>query len=156
MTNIKEDLKMKIELNIDKNIKEETIAISVRQTSTKVNKIIQIANNLENPGLKLYGKHDNKIYPLQLASILRFYSADKKVFAQIDNIEMLIDYRLYELEESLSENFIRISNTEIINFDYVENLEIDKGGLIKIIFKNKTETYSSRRYLKKIKERLGL
>lgn len=147
---------MKIELNIDKNIEEETIAISVRQTSTKVNKIIQIANNLENPELKLYGKHNNKIYPLQLTSILRFYSADKKVFAQIDNIEMLIDYRLYELEESLSENFIRISNTEIINFDYVENLEIDKGGLIKIIFKNKTETYSSRRYLKKIKERLGL
>ncbi|GAA0696478.1 LytTR family DNA-binding domain-containing protein [Paraclostridium ghonii] len=147
---------MKIELNIDKNIKEETIAISVRQTSTKVNKIIQIANNLENPDLKLYGKHNNKIYPLQLTSILRFYSADKKVFAQIDNIEMLIDYRLYELEESLSENFIRISNTEIINFDYVENLKIDKGGLIKIIFKNKTETYSSRRYLKKIKERLGL
>ncbi|WP_250672980.1 LytTR family DNA-binding domain-containing protein (plasmid) [Paraclostridium ghonii] len=147
---------MKIELNIDQNIKEETIAISVKQTSTKVNKIIQIATNLEIPDLKLYGKHDNKIYPLQLTSVLRFYSADKKVFAQIDNIEMLIDYRLYELEESLSENFIRISNTEIINFDYVENLEIDKGGLIKIIFKNKTETYSSRRYLKKIKERLGL
>lgn len=147
---------MKIELNIDKDIEEETISISVRQTSTKVNKIIQIANNLENPDLRLYGKHDNKIYPLQLTSVLRFYSADKKVFAQIDNIEMLIDYRLYELEESLSENFIRISNTEIINFDYVENLEIDKGGLIKIIFKNKNETYSSRRYLKKIKERLGL
>lgn len=147
---------MKVELNINKNIEEETISISVRETNPQITQIIQIANSLVNLNLKLYGKYDNKIYPLKLSSILRFYSSDKKIFALVDNIEMLIDYRLYELEEFLGENFIRISNTEIINFDYVDNLEIYKGGLIKIIFKNKAETYSSRRYLKKIKERLGL
>ena len=48
--------------------------------------------------------------------------------------------------------FVRVSNSEIINLDYVSHFSMSVGGIINIEFKNGTMTSSSRRYLKKIKE----
>ncbi|NRR75094.1 LytTR family transcriptional regulator [Tetragenococcus halophilus] len=66
----------------------------------------------------------------------------------------MISYRLYELEEQLPQSFVRISNTEIINLDYVHYFQLSKSGLILIRLSNGHMTSSSKRYLKKVKERL--
>ncbi|GMA42990.1 hypothetical protein GCM10025853_04470 [Tetragenococcus halophilus subsp. halophilus DSM 20339] len=51
-------------------------------------------------------------------------------------------------------SFVRISNTEIINLDYVQHFQLSKSGLILIRLSNGHMTSSSKRYLKKVKERL--
>ena len=64
--------------------------------------------------------------------------------------------RIYEFEENLSDKFIRISNSEIVNFDKVQSLDFKIFGTIILNFYTEHKTYVSRRYVKKIKEYLKI
>ena len=64
---------------------------------------------------------------------------------------------IYELEEKVkSKNFMRISNSEIINFKRVKSLDMSIIGTIAIRFESGDITYASRRNIKKIKEYLKM
>jgi len=90
-----------------------------------------------------------------MSSFINIYSADKKIFGNTnDYADLILKYRLYELETILPNYFVRVSNTEIININYVSKFELTANGIILIFLKNGTQTSSSRRYLKKIKEKL--
>ncbi|WP_316960159.1 LytTR family DNA-binding domain-containing protein [Staphylococcus simulans] len=65
-----------------------------------------------------------------------------------------IQQRFYQLEQSLPKDFIRISQSEIINMHNIKHLSLSKNGMIHIEMKHGEATYSSRRYLKQLKARL--
>ena len=98
------------------------------------------------------------------ADIYRIYSLDKKVYmdAQCGDKEetLLVKMRLYEFEEMAARcgrtDFIRISNTDIVNFSRVTNLDMSFSGIVKVNFTNGTDTMVSRRYMNKIKDQLNL
>ncbi|MBO4533146.1 MAG: LytTR family transcriptional regulator [Treponema sp.] len=98
------------------------------------------------------------------ADIYRIYSMDKKVYmdAQCGDKEetLLVKMRLYEFEEMAEKcgwtDFIRISNTDIVNFSRVTNLDMSFSGIVKVNFTNGTDTMVSRRYMNKIKDQLNL
>lgn len=52
--------------------------------------------------------------------------------------------------------FVRISNSEIINLKKVKNFDLSFVGTISVEMANGTTTYVSRRYVAKIKKLLGL
>ncbi|HBI8398173.1 TPA: LytTR family transcriptional regulator DNA-binding domain-containing protein, partial [Staphylococcus aureus] len=54
------------------------------------------------------------------------------------------------------QHFIRISKSEIVNKYYIEKLLLEPNGLIRMYLKDAHYTYSSRRFLKSIKERLSI
>lgn len=56
----------------------------------------------------------------------------------------------------LTSNFIRISKSEIVNIDKIIKLQLEPNGLIRMYLESCDYTYSSRRYLKSIKERLSI
>lgn len=60
----------------------------------------------------------------------------------------------YQVLEKLPSYFIKISQSEIVNLKEIERFNITPNGLVEIYLKNKETTYSSRRYLKAIKEKL--
>ena len=65
--------------------------------------------------------------------------------------------RLYELEARLDRHtFVRISQSEIVNLHKVTALDLKLSGTIKMTPAGGTVCYVSRRYVKKIKEALGL
>lgn len=65
--------------------------------------------------------------------------------------------RLYELEERLNPHqFVRISNSEIINLKRVNNFDLSFTGTIRVKLSNETVTYVSRRYISKLKKILGI
>lgn len=53
-------------------------------------------------------------------------------------------------------HFLQISQSEVVNLDQIKHLELTTNGLVLIHFLDDDQTYSSRRYLKTIKEVLGL
>jgi len=67
-----------------------------------------------------------------------------------------IQEKLYELENCLNSNFVRISKSCIINLNYVECFDSNLSGTVEVIFKDKTKEYVSRRkvneVIQKIKE----
>lgn len=88
---------------------------------------------------------------------MRFYAEDKAVFAQTGQGRFAVKLRLYELEERLDRHtFARISQSEIVNLKQVTALNLRLSGTIQMTLTGGTVCYVSRRYVKKIKEALGL
>lgn len=100
---------------------------------------------------------DERVLLLAPEDILRFFAEDKGVRAQTSNGVYTVRERLYELEEQLDPRcFVRISHSEIVNLRKVTDLDLTLTGTIKMTLKGGTLCWVSRRYVKKIKQALGL
>ena len=90
--------------------------------------------------------------------LLRIYSMDKKVYLETEKETLLLKLRLYEFEELAEKcgwtDFIRISNTDIVNFSKVTKLDMSLTGVVRVNFTNGKAAIVSRRYMNKIKNEL--
>lgn len=145
---------MKIELKLDKTIDETKVVIYAKESNDDLRDLISKLQLLEK-NTKLIGYLQDKIYILDKDEIETFYAENNNVYARVKNQNYKIKQKLYELEEQLKgSSFIRISHSEIANFNKVENLEIQGSRLIILKFQSKQITYVSRRYVSKIKQYL--
>lgn len=146
---------MDIEISIDNDFITPKIIIKTSKITPEVDNIIKKLN--ENNYNILCGFIDDKVQILNQNDIISIYSNDGKTFALTSNKEYRLKQRLYELEELLDKRFfVRISKSEIINLKMIDSLDLNFIGTIYVKFKNGTNTYVSRRYVKKIKEILGI
>ncbi|WP_027107284.1 LytTR family DNA-binding domain-containing protein [Ligilactobacillus ceti] len=146
---------MIINLDIDKKYKETEINIQSYEMTEEIRKIMEFINK-DNTG-KLTVIKDERILLIKLADVFTVFAEGGKVFVETADDKFEIKLRLYEVEEKLSHlSFIRISKSKIINIDNVKYFESGFTGTIEIVFKNDKKTYVSRRYVKGIKERLGV
>jgi len=146
---------MKVELIINKSEENERIVIYASEITKDLQNIINYIDETLNKTI-IYGQRNEELYPLNNDEVVRFYTENKAVFAEDLDRKYKITKRLYELEKILPKHFVRISQSEIINLHFIKKLKQELNGLIKISFKNGEVTYSSRRYLKLIKEALQL
>lgn len=146
---------MKVKLDIDKRYAEEQIIIEAPTLSPRVQKVQDFVQSLEQKET-LKGKWENQVYLVEIHKIQRIYIENRKVLAETDTQTYTLDIRLYQVVEILPASFIQISQSEIINIDFISHLKLTPNGLIEIYLKNDSFTYSSRRYLKAIKEKLEL
>lgn len=94
---------------------------------------------------------------LNLKDMVRFYAENQKVMAQDEKGVYSIHPKLYELEEKLDKRlFMRISKSEIVNLQKISRLDMNVAGTIKIIMKDGTESYTSRRNVSRLKKQLGM
>ena len=97
------------------------------------------------------------MYILKQEDIETIYSENGKILARCNNELYTLKNRLYELESILNKKvFTRISNSEIVNFNKVENIDFKILGTLIINFKSGNKSYASRRYIPKIKEFLEI
>lgn len=146
---------MKVKLDIDAQHTEEQIVIEAPTLSTRVQKVQDFVQSLDQKET-LKGKFQDQIYLVEIHKIQRIYIENRKVLAETDSRTYVLDIRLYQAIEILPASFIQISQSEIINIDAISHLKLTSNGLIEIYLKNESFTYSSRRYLKAIKEKLEL
>lgn len=146
---------MKIEIVIDPNCIEPRVTVHTREITLEVNELVKRCS--ENAPAYLIGYREEKLEILTPQSIIRVYADQQKVFAQSEAGTFLLRLRLYEVEEKLlPEHFVRISNSEIVNFQQVKNLDLSITGTICLYFHSGEKTFVSRRYIGKIKTYLGL
>ena len=146
---------MKVELQIKETYEEEKLIVQTPQPTEKVQKIIEFAENLDQKET-IKGKIDDQVYLVKICKIQRFYIENRKVRAETASQTYTIDLRLYQVLDILPTTFIQISQSEIVNIDAISHLKLTPNGLVEIFLKNESFTYSSRRYLKTIKEKLEL
>ena len=147
---------MKIEFEIDKNTDETKVVIYAKQMNEEVKNIMNKLENNNNPE-SIMGLLDDMNYILDLKDIESFFTEDSKVFARKDSKKYRIKKRIYELEDFLSNTtFVRISNSEIVNFNKVDSLDIQGRITIILKFTSGEVTYVSRRYISKIKKYLNI
>lgn len=146
---------MQVEVKIDSSYTEPKIIILASAVTEEVQEVVKKLS--EDVPRVISGSRNDKVEVLDQAELIRIYANSGKVFAVTEKGEYTIRLRLYELEERLDANqFVRISNSEIINLKKVSNFDLSFSGTICVKLENKTVTYVSRRYVSKIKKILGL
>ena len=146
---------MKIELHIDPLLPE--VAVTVRAPA-RTPEVDALLDRLAVGDAPLLGfSSDGAAVPLDLEMILRFYGEDKDVRVQTMDGIYTVRERLYELEQRLAaKRFVRISHSEIVNLRKVTALDLRLTGTIRMTLSGGVTVYVSRRYVKKMKEVLGL
>lgn len=146
---------MNIEVELDPALRELLVKILA---PGETEELAALLARLEGEPPALLGFREGRAVPLDPAEILRFYGEDKEVRAQTLNGEIYtVRQRLYELEERLDRRtFLRLSHSEIVNWKRVTALDLSLTGTIRVTLEGGVTTYVSRRYVKKIKEVLGI
>lgn len=146
---------MQVEIRLDSNCKEPKVILVTDKITEEIRALVKRLSE-ETPRL-LAGFRGEKLEILDQSEIFRIYAAASKVFAVTAQGEYLLRWRLYALEERLDKSdFVRISNSEIINLKKVKGFDLRYTGTICVSFLDGTVTYISRRYVAKIKQALGL
>jgi DNA-binding LytR/AlgR family response regulator len=106
---------------------------------------------------RMLGYRDEEVILLDFDEIVCFFAQGQTVQARTRYGIVRIRHRLYELEKILEGSaFIRISNSEIVNFNHVRSFEFSLGGTLSLKTTDNERSYVSRRYTKDIKNYLGI
>ena len=151
----KEGMFMKVQLHIDEKFSEEKVIIEAPALSDAIQQLLKFAQQLDKNKV-IRAKKEEEIYLLDTAEIQRVYIENRQVWAETVTDNYHLGLPLYQVLELLPADFLQISQSEIINTKQIDHLKLTGSGLIQITLKNGQITYSSRRYLKAIKEKLQL
>ncbi|HEM2865196.1 TPA: LytTR family transcriptional regulator [Streptococcus suis] len=145
-----------MKLAISPDIVEDLVTIEAQVMSEQVTHLVSYIQNLDKQTSRLTVKKGEQVYLVEHDEIVRLYLEDGLL--QVETVENVYtsNLRLYQVKEDLPANFLQISQSEIIHIKQLDHLKLTSNGLVKLVMKNGSVTYSSRRYLKIIKERLGL
>lgn len=148
---------MRVELKLDPSLKEPHAVVYASARTPEMEALIR---QLEAAGeaATFTAYRDNQVVLLPLQDILLFQTDGKGVVCQTERGTYTVKQRIYELEEGLkAARFVRVSNSELINLSRVTSLDLSITGTIRITLADGAATsYASRRYVKKLKEAVGL
>ncbi|MBR4086311.1 MAG: LytTR family transcriptional regulator [Clostridia bacterium] len=143
---------MKCKIIIDPS-REEEILVYAQKTSPLTEAIERLAREEESAWIG-YGKES--IVPLDPKEVLCFSVEGNKVYAHLEKERLWMKCRLYQLEERLPEEFIKINQSCIANCKKIARFEVSISGALRVVFRNGYSDYVSRRQLKFVKERFGI
>ena len=143
---------MKFRLIIDEKREEEVIVYSHKETKLTE----EIKRIVESDATELVGYFEREAYRIKLSEIFCFVAQDNNVYAITDENSLKVKMRMYQLEEMLDDNFIKINQSCIVSIRQIRKFDSSFSGVLKVVLKNGYSDYVSRRNIKKVKERLGV
>lgn len=149
---------MKVGINIDRSVEEVEVLITAQEQSRTVDALYEHIVEFDKKSLEtLTAYRDDIAKIVNVNDVFRIYTGNQKVYIQTHQGEYAIRYRLYELEAALDKKqFLRISNSEIVNVKKIRDIDLSIIGRICIRFADNSQAYVSRRYIPKIKKSLGI
>jgi DNA-binding LytR/AlgR family response regulator len=146
---------MKVNLFVSRDIEEPHADIHTNELTDNVTKAISILESDESPDMVAV-KKGSDIALLQMDEIFMFRVEDRQVKVYAENTEYLIKKPLYQVEDTLNSDFVRISKTTIVNLKKVERVAPSLKGMMFIELKNGLKDNISRKYLPDFKQALDL
>lgn len=127
-------------------------------TGSMDREVLDLARRLQGRESRfLPGWRDDQVLLLAPEDIYRIYAQGGQVLAELERESVVLRARLYELEERWRGTpLVRISHSELVNFDHVDQLDLSMAGTISLRLRNGSSTYVSRRYMGAIKRYLGI
>lgn len=142
---------MKVEFRADENAREVHVLITAPACTPEVEALIE---RLQRPAkLRAYSERGEEL--LEYGEIIRVYTEKRRVLLDSDRGTFALRSRIYEIEEELGDEFVRISNSEIVNRRRILSLDFSLAGTIRLTLRGGIETYVSRRYVQRIKRIFG-
>jgi DNA-binding LytR/AlgR family response regulator len=146
---------MKVNLFVSRDIEEPYADIHTNELNDNITKAISILESDETNEM-LAVKKGSDIALLEFSDVYMFRVENKQVKVYTENGEYLIKKPLYQVEETLGGDFVRISKATIVNLKKVERVAPSLKGMMFIQLKNGLKDNISRKYLPGFKEALDL
>lgn len=145
---------MKIHVTIEKQYEEIEIHLYADTYSEEVEKLMR---RLKMPEItKVDGYKEQEIHMLKLDDIYSVYAEGAKIFLQTEEEEFESKRKLYEIEEMLAEQFVRVNKSTLVNMDKIASIQLGRLGTPTLILDNEATIAVSRNYLKMLKQKLGI
>lgn len=145
---------MKIKLEIDPNAKEKEVKIITPEMDDEIEHLYQMLQEKQNDLTQIEAFKNNVSYYLKPSDILFFETDSKVVMAHTANNAYQVKYKLYELENLLHANFMRVSKSTILNLDRIYALTRSISNC-QIKFQDSYKTvYVSRHYYRELRNRV--
>lgn len=154
-------MNIKINTNISSEYQDIEITINSPSLNKQAKMIIDAISSISNEPEVITVECDNNIYMLHINDIYCFFSDEKYNYALTQSGTYRVRSTLYELEQNLNtDNWIRISNSCIINLNHIKCFDMGTVGSIVVILEDGTKKDVSKRRIKEIlnllKQRRGL
>ena len=146
---------MKVNLFVSRDIEEPHADIHTNELTDNISKAMSILESEDANGM-LAVKKGSDIALLELSDVFMFRVEDKQVKVYAEKSEYLIKKPLYQVEETLGGDFVRISKTTIVNLKKIERVAPSLKGMMFIELKNGLKDNISRKYLPGFKQALDL
>lgn len=146
---------MKVNLFVSRDITEPYADIHTNELTDNVSKAISILENDESTDM-IAVKKGSDIALLELSDVCMFRVENKQVKVFTENQEYVVKKALYQVEEQLNSDFLRISKTTIINLRKVERVAPSLKGMMFVQLKNGLKDNISRKYLPDFKNDLNI
>ena len=143
---------MKFTLKIQKDREEELLIYAHEDRPV----FEEIRRMLQCPEQTLVGYNEENIVILSPAETVCFITEKDRVYALVGKKRYLVKKRLYQIEELLNRDYVRINQGCIANLKQISRFAVSIGGSLEVIFSNGYRDFVSRRELKKVKERIGI
>ena len=153
---------MKVDLFISRDIEEPYAEIHSDSLTDNIQKAMDL---LENDNVEeeydgnssiLAVKKGQDIVLLDFKDIYMIRVEDKQTKVYTENKNYLVKKPLYQIEENLNSDFVRISKSVIVNLRKIERVAPSLRGMMFIELKNGLKDNISRKYLADFKKALDL
>jgi DNA-binding LytR/AlgR family response regulator len=146
---------MKVNLFVSRDIEEPHADIHTNELTDNITKAMSILESDDTNEI-LAVKNGSDITLLQFDDVFMLRVENKQVKVYAENNEYVIKKPLYQVEESLSGDFVRISKTTIVNLKKIKRVAPSLKGMMFIELKNGLKDNISRKYLPDFKNALDL
>jgi len=144
---------MKLEVKQSNDVQEIEVLV---QYCLETDELRHILVALETVNHSIIGMRDNKSYPLNPQDVYYFESVDDRVYAYTDSETFEVKFKLYELENLLSQtSFARVSISVILNTRMILHFKSSLNGKMEARLKNEEMISISRSYVSILKQTLG-
>lgn len=147
---------MKIKIEVDESTKEDEIILRCKNFDTRFIEIQKALEDILNKKSKIIFYKDEVEYYFSLENILFFETEKNIINAHTKDDIYTVKYKLYELEEILPSQFVRISKSTILNINHIYSISRNLTSASLVQFKNTyKQVYVSRHYYKLLKLKLS-
>ena len=145
---------MIVKIEIDDNISDDEILIKCKEITEGIKRIQKIASDSAKQA-DIHFYKDNTDYYLTLDSVLFFETSGTSIHAHTNDNFYEVKNKLYELENTLPSNFVRVSKSTIINVNHIYSIEKNITSSSSVQFNDThKQIYVSRNYYKVLKQRI--
>ena len=146
---------MKVRIEIDSEAAEPEVLIRCAEITEDIGRLQRQMSAANSEDVKLVFYKGNDEYYFPLAAVLFFESSGDAIYAHTRDDDFQVRFRLYELEDQLPADFVRISKSCIVNTRQVYSIEHNLASSSQVRFMRSHKTvYVSRRYYGALKARM--
>lgn len=145
---------MKIHLVINEELEMTEVHIHAKHYTPEIEQLMRQLQQTQAPSI-IDGYVQQDIHMVKIEEIYTIYAEGPKVYLQTEDGEFETKRKLYELEEQLAKDFVRVNKSMLLNLNKVASIQ-NKLGAAQAILDNGLPVHISRKYLKQLKVQLGI